>query len=487
MPTDTLGLAVANPVPRKRRLPGDRRRWAAGASVLALALLWWAATRFGWVDVLFLPAPEQLFEALQRLWQEGYLDASLLQHVGTSLLRVLLALGAAVLTAIPLGVLMGLNPLAGAALDPLVEFYRPIPPLAYLPLIVIWFGIGELSKVLLIYLALFAPLLIATAAGVRRVDRSRVQAVRCLGASRWQVVRYVILPSALPEVLTGLRIALGVGWSTLVAAELIAANRGLGFMVQSAAQFLATDVVVVGILLIAAIALAFELGLRWVQRRFAARFGDLHIHPIYPSVPEQPEVIVLDTAVTDVRDNAIWHTDVTFLETPALGAVLAAKQLPPYGGDTLWASSTAAYEALSAPLRRLLDGLTATHDIGKSFPRERFGVTEADLARLEEARLKNPPRSHPVVRTHPVTGRKCLFVSDGFTTRINELEPAESDALLKFLFAHATRPEFTVRWRWQENDVAFWDNRVTQHYAVDDYRPQRRVMHRATILGDKPF
>ena len=150
--------------------------------------------------------------------------------------------------------------MAGAALDPLVEFYRPIPPLAYLPLIVIWFGIGELSKVLLIYLALFAPLLIATAAGVRRVDRSRVQAVRCLGASRWQVVRYVILPSALPEVLTGLRIALGVGWSTLVAAELIAANRGLGFMVQSAAQFLATDVVVVGILLIAAIALAFELG-----------------------------------------------------------------------------------------------------------------------------------------------------------------------------------------------------------------------------------
>ena len=150
-----------------------------------------------------------------------------------------------------------------------MEFYRPIPPLAYLPLIVIWFGIGELSKVLLIYLALFAPLLIATAAGASR--RPIAGAGGALpGASRWQVVRYVILPSALPEVLTGLRIALGVGWSTLVAAELIAANRGLGFMVQSAAQFLATDVVVVGILLIAAIALAFELGLRWVQRRFAA-------------------------------------------------------------------------------------------------------------------------------------------------------------------------------------------------------------------------
>ncbi|MFZ5961117.1 taurine dioxygenase [Pseudomonas knackmussii] len=223
------------------------------------------------------------------------------------------------------------------------------------------------------------------------------------------------------------------------------------------------------------------------QANFARRFGDLHIHPIYPSVPEQREVIVLDTAVTDVRDNAIWHTDVTFLETPALGAVLAAKQLPAYGGDTLWASGIAAFEALSKPLQQLLDGLTATHDIGKSFPQERFGATDADLARLEEARLKNPPRSHPVIRTHPVTGRKALFVSDGFTTRINEVSAAESRALLDLLFAHFSRPEFTVRWRWQENDVAFWDNRVTQHYAVDDYRPQRRVMHRATILGDKPF
>lgn len=223
------------------------------------------------------------------------------------------------------------------------------------------------------------------------------------------------------------------------------------------------------------------------QANFAARFGDLHIHPIYPSSPEQREVIVLDTAVTDVRDNAIWHTDVTFLETPALGAVLAAKQLPPFGGDTLWASGIAAFEALSKPLQQLLDGLTATHDISKSFPQERFGATDADLARLEEARRKNPPRSHPVIRTHPVTGRKALFVSDGFTTRINELEAAESRAVLDLLFAHFARPEFTVRWRWKENDVAFWDNRVTQHYAVDDYRPQRRVMHRATILGDKPF
>ena len=223
------------------------------------------------------------------------------------------------------------------------------------------------------------------------------------------------------------------------------------------------------------------------QARFAANFGDLHIHPIYPNIPEQPEVLVLDTAVTDVRDNAVWHTDVTFLPTPALGAVLSAKQLPAFGGDTLWASGIAAFEGLSAPLQRLLDGLTATLDFTKSFPLERFGSTPEDFARWDQTRKNNPPLSHPVIRTHPVSGRKALFVNEGFTTRINELSEAESEALLKLLFAHATRPEYTIRWRWQENDVASWDNRVTQHYAVDDYRPNRRVMHRATILGDAPF
>ena len=223
------------------------------------------------------------------------------------------------------------------------------------------------------------------------------------------------------------------------------------------------------------------------QARFAAHFGDLHIHPIYPNVPEQPEVLILDTAETDVRDNAVWHTDVTFLPTPALGAVLSAKLLPEFGGDTLWASGIAAYEALSEPFKQLLQGLTATHDFVKSFPLERFGNSPRALAQWESTRQNNPPLSHPVVRTHPVSGRKSLFVNEGFTTRINELSETESEAVLKLLFAHSTRPEFTIRWRWQTNDVAFWDNRVTQHFAVDDYRPARRVMHRATVLGDVPF
>ncbi|WP_027909002.1 taurine ABC transporter permease TauC [Pseudomonas sp. URMO17WK12:I4] len=269
MPTEALRSTLN--VRRRRLAIGlDRRRVAAFGTLAALASLWWLATHLGWIDTIFLPAPEQLLVALKGLLHDGYLDATLWQHLSTSLWRVLVALLAAVITAVPLGIAMGLNPTLNTALDPLVEFYRPIPPLAYLPLMVIWFGIGELSKVLLIYLALFAPLLIATVGGVRRVDKARIQAVRCLGASRVQVVRHVILPSALPDILTGLRIALGVGWSTLVAAELIAANQGLGFMVQSAAQFLATDVVVVGILLIAGIALAIELGLRALQKRFAS-------------------------------------------------------------------------------------------------------------------------------------------------------------------------------------------------------------------------
>jgi len=123
----------------------------------------------------------------------------------------------------------------------------------------------------------------------------------------------------------------------------------------------------------------------------------------------------------------------------------------------------------------------------KSFPAGRWGADPAHKARYERAVAKHPPVTHPVVRTHPVSGRKGLFVNDGFTTRIHELGARESDALLAFLFAHAARPEFTLRWRWSVDDVAFWDNRITQHYAVADYLPQRRVMHRATVIGDRPF
>ncbi len=238
-------------------------------TIAGLFVLWFLATNLNWVDTLFLPAPQQLFESLITLFSQGYIDTTLGQHISASLMRVLSALTLSLITAISLGIFMGLNPIVRAVFAPLIDFYRPIPPLAYLPLIVIWFGIGEFSKILLIFLAIFAPLVISSAESVRRIDSNRIQAVRCLGASRFQVIRFVVLPSIFPDLVTGLRIALGMGWSTLVAAELIAANHGLGFMVQSASQFLATDVVIAGILLIALIALVIELGLRRVQKQFA--------------------------------------------------------------------------------------------------------------------------------------------------------------------------------------------------------------------------
>ncbi|WP_263261427.1 taurine ABC transporter permease TauC [Pseudomonas sp. RIT-PI-S] len=244
-----------------------------GASLL---LAWWAATYFELIDPLFLPAPAAVAQKGWLLATTGYMDSTLWQHLGASLQRIGIALGLAIVTAIPLGIAIGRNRIARGILDPLIEFYRPIPPLAYLPLIVIWCGIGEFSKVLLIYLAIFAPIAIATATGVRTVDPARLRAAQCLGATRAQLVRHVILPSALPDILTGVRIGLGVGWSTLVAAELIAATSGLGFMVQSAAQFLVTDVVILGILIIAVVAFALELGLRALQRRLVPWHGQSH-------------------------------------------------------------------------------------------------------------------------------------------------------------------------------------------------------------------
>ena len=173
----------------------------------------------------------------------------------------------AVLTAVPVGILMGVNRVARGIFDPLVEFYRPLPPLAYLPLVVIWMGIGEGSKILLIYLAMFAPLALSARAGVRSVAIEQFHAAYSMGGSRRQVLFHVIVPAALPDTLTGMRIAIGFGWTTLVAAEMVAATAGLGFMVLTASKFMATEVVVLGILVIGALALLFDLGMRWLERR----------------------------------------------------------------------------------------------------------------------------------------------------------------------------------------------------------------------------
>jgi taurine transport system permease protein len=238
----------------------------SAATLLAFLGLWVAATRAGWVKPLFLPPPEAILTAFGQAWRGEIDGAPLGVHVRDSLLRVLGAFGLAALAGIPAGLAMGTSRIARGILDPPIEFYRPLPPLAYLPLMIIWFGIGEPSKVLLIFLACFAPVALAARAGVRSASADQINAARALGASRWQVLRHVVFPAALPEILIGLRIGMGVGWTTLVAAEMVAAQAGLGQLVLNASNFLRTDVVLMGILVIGLFATLFELGMRLLER-----------------------------------------------------------------------------------------------------------------------------------------------------------------------------------------------------------------------------
>jgi taurine transport system permease protein len=235
------------------------------ATGLAILGLWWLLAQTGWVPHLFLPTPAEVIRQAQSIWDEGYANATLWEHVSASLARILTAAAIAVLVGIPVGLLMGLNRWAKGVLDTPIEFYWPLPPLAYLPLMIIWLGIGEASKITLLTLAMFAPIVLSAQAGVRALPLERVNAALSLGGTLWQLFTEVVLPSALPEILTGIRIALGVGWGTLVAAELIAANRGIGFMIMSASHFLATDAVFVGIAVIAACAFSFTLFMRLLE------------------------------------------------------------------------------------------------------------------------------------------------------------------------------------------------------------------------------
>jgi taurine transport system permease protein len=240
--------------------------YVASLTIGLLLLAWQIAAMLRLVSPVFLPAPIEVAHQFVVVARDGFVDSSLLQHLGASLGRVFAALVAATLVGVPIGFAIGLSQIGRGIFDPIIEILRPIPPLAYLPLVIIWFGIGEPSKILIIAIAMLAPIVISTATGVKGVAKDRLNAARSLGATRAQLLRHVVLPSALPGILVGIRIALGAGWSTLVAAELVAASRGLGFMIQSAAQFLVTDVVIMGILVIAAVAFAFEIALRLLER-----------------------------------------------------------------------------------------------------------------------------------------------------------------------------------------------------------------------------
>ncbi|KRB59396.1 taurine transporter subunit [Rhizobium sp. Root708] len=234
-------------------------------TAVVLILAWWLVAKLGLVPRLFLPTPQEVVTQIGAIYRDGYAGASLGEHVSASLFRIATAAAIAILAGIPIGLLMGLNRWAKGIFDTPIEFYWPLPPLAYLPLMIIWLGIGETSKVTLLVLAMFAPICLSAQAGVRSLPIERVNAARSLGARPWQLLLNIVLPSALPEILTGIRIALGIGWGTLVAAELIASNRGIGYMIMSASQFLATDVVFVGIGIIAACAFAFSAAIRLLE------------------------------------------------------------------------------------------------------------------------------------------------------------------------------------------------------------------------------
>jgi taurine transport system permease protein len=234
-------------------------------SIAAILALWWTATHLGWIKPLFLPKPESIWFAFKQAIN-GDLDGhTLWVHFMWSMYRVFAAFFLAVLIGIPVGIAMGVSRIARGIFDPPVEFYRPLPPLAYLPLMIIWFGIGELAKIILLFLSIFAPVVLAAKAGVKSIAQEQIQAARSMGASTFQVIRHVILPGAMPEILVGLRIGMGVGWTTLVAAEMVAADAGLGKMVFNASNFLRTDVVILGILAIGFVAYIFEILMRWLE------------------------------------------------------------------------------------------------------------------------------------------------------------------------------------------------------------------------------
>jgi len=230
------------------------------------------------------------------------------------------------------------------------------------------------------------------------------------------------------------------------------------------------------------------------QVALARRFGDLEVHPVFPHHPDHPELVILGGDNKQAARENIFHTDVSWRKLPSMGSLLRCVECPPVGGDTLWVNMAAAYSGLPAAVRERIAGLQAVHDILPAFG------SRMTAEQREARRQEFPPATHPVVRTHPETGEQILYVNEAFTTHLsNYLEQHESQYrfgfdfrieemdLLHYLFRQASAPEYQVRLRWRANTIAFWDNRSTQHYAVQDYFPARRCMLRATIIGDAPF
>ena len=224
------------------------------------------------------------------------------------------------------------------------------------------------------------------------------------------------------------------------------------------------------------------------HKAFGRRFGSLNIHPYVKGMDGHPEIMQIIKEPGDrLNFGGGWHSDMSFLEEPALGSILYAREVPPYGGDTLWASQYLAYETLSDGMKDMLDGLKAVHTAKGEYSERGASAQKRNSMDVKTAGDDVPSYEHPVVRTHPETGRKALYVNPAFTEKFVGMTRRESLPLLKFLFEHCTQEGFTCRFRWTADAIAFWDNRCVQHFALNDYQEHRRHMERVTVNGDRPF
>ncbi len=242
-------------------------------AVLFVVALWELSGRLSWVNPLLLPPPSEIFQTAIELMEKGYRDVTLGQHLLVSVLRGVIACSAAVVVGVPLGLLMGLSPVFKWILDPFIQFLRPVPKLAFIPLIIVWFGIGESSKFVLIFLSCILGVLASATAAVASVSEGRIRAAQVLGASPLQIIFRVVLPNALPEIFTGIRLSVGIGWTALIAAEMVAAKSGLGWLVIDAGNYLRTDIVMLGILLLGGIGYLLDLAIVTAQRWLAPWAG----------------------------------------------------------------------------------------------------------------------------------------------------------------------------------------------------------------------
>jgi len=242
-------------------------------SILATIFFLFLATNLGWIKPLFLPSPQEIVETVIELVEVGYRQVPLQMHILVSLARALFAFAMAGIIGIPIGLLMGFFPVINAILDPFVQFFRPLPKLALIPLVILWFGIGETSKFVLIFMATLLTVIVSAAAAVKGVPENRMRVAKALGVNQYQFFRYVIFPSVLPDLFTGMRVGVGIGWTTLIAAEMIAATSGIGWMVLNASAYLRTDVVLLGIGILGTTGYLLDIAIVMVQKKVVPWMG----------------------------------------------------------------------------------------------------------------------------------------------------------------------------------------------------------------------